>query len=199
MSNLAAEYSERIDQTRNRLMDACVEVAADKGINGLRVKEVVERSGISRQTVYNHYANKKELLNDTFLREGVRLSEASNAELAKADSLEDKFLRGLLFVYDYLPKHPLLKEIVFNNREFFSYVDFENYSPSDFGYLCLRDVFVEYPQLEGDLAELTEYWARCVFSLLTLPSERDESPEALEAYARKRLVPGLCLDQYELS
>lgn len=190
-------YPSTADVMKERLLDACVAVALDKGIALLKVKDVVEYSGVSRQSVYNHYSNKKQLLNDAFIREGLRLAEACSRELDKYPGLEDKFIQGFLYVYQNLPLNPLLKEVVQSNREFFSYVDQENYSPKAFSYLCLQSVFEAYPQLSEDLSELTEYWARGVFSLLMLPSEDTSTLELVEYYVRKRLIPGLALHTYQ--
>ncbi len=190
-------YPSPSDVMKERLLDACVAVAKDKGIALLKVKDVVEYSGVSRQSVYNHYSNKKQLLNDAFIREGLRLAESCSRELDNYSGLEDKFIQGFLYVYQNLPLNPLLKEVVQSNREFFSYVDQENYSPKAFSYLCLQSVFEAYPQLSEDLSELTEYWARGVFSLLMLPSEDTSTLELVEYYVRKRLIPGLALHTYQ--
>ncbi len=193
----AKSYPSTAEVMKDRLQDACVAVAASEGIAGISIKKVADASGASRQTFYNHYKNKTELLADAFSREGTRIAMACAQETSKYPAIEDKFLHGLMFIFQNLPLNPLLRELVDNNKEFFSYVDPDSYSLKDFGELCLNEVFEEYPSLSADIKGLTEYWSRSVLSLLMLPSEDEMSVTDVEEYARLRLIPGLHLDAYE--
>lgn len=47
---------------RQRLIDSAVELMAEKGVEGISYKEVVERSGLSRSWAYLHFSGKDELV-----------------------------------------------------------------------------------------------------------------------------------------
>jgi len=186
----------RNESMRDKIMDACLQVVAEQGIGAFKIIDVVSRSGISRQSVYNHFKNKQELLDATIVREVLVISELSALEMNKVDSLEDKFVSGLLCVYQNFPSNPLLREVINHHSDFISNVNTADFSIEDFGHLCLHTVFEQYPMLASEIKELTEYWSRSVLSLLMLPVKDGESLHDIEVYVRKRLVPGLRLENF---
>lgn len=48
--------------TARALLDAAAEVCAERGFDGTSVVEVAQRIGVSAAAVYNHYANREDLL-----------------------------------------------------------------------------------------------------------------------------------------
>jgi AcrR family transcriptional regulator len=178
----------------DKIMDACLHVIAEQGIAAFKIIDVVNHSGISRQSVYNHFRNKNELLDATIAREVLRISELSAVEMNKHSSLEDKFVAGFLCVYQNFPANPLLKEVIDNYADFISNVNARDFSVEAFGRLCLHPVFEQYPMLASDIKEITEYWSRSILSMLMLPLAQNSNLKEIEAYVRKRLLPGLRLD-----
>lgn len=57
----------RAEASRDRIMHALAEVAAEKGVAGFSVQDVADRAGVSHRTVYRHYENRDGLL-DAFAR-----------------------------------------------------------------------------------------------------------------------------------
>lgn len=185
-----------VEGMADRVMDACIQVVAEKGIAAFKIIDVVSMSGISRQSVYNHFNNKKELLEATIAREVLRITENSAFEMDKEKNLEDKFVVGLLCVYQQFPANPILREVIDNNSDFLSNVNAEGFSIEAFGHLCLHGVFEQYPMLASEIKELTEYWSRSILSLLLLPVSAGETLADVEVYVRKRLIPGLRLESF---
>lgn len=186
----------RADTMRDKIMDACLLVVAQQGIGAFKIIDVVSQSGISRQSVYNHFKNKNELLEATIAREVLKISELSAIEMNKVTSLEDKFVSGLLCVYQNFPKNPILREVINHHSDFISNINAADFSIEDFGRLCLHPVFEQYPMLASEIKELTEYWSRSILSLLMLPVSNNETLADIERYVRKRLVPGLRLETF---
>lgn len=53
--------------TRTRILDAALALAADGPVNGLRMADIAKRAGISRQALYLHFATRTDLLVATTL------------------------------------------------------------------------------------------------------------------------------------
>jgi len=100
-----------------RLLDATLEVAAVHGISRLSVGDVAKRAGLSRQTLYKHFASRDELVSRTVMREAGRMVELVIATASLHDdpvaSLEAAVLETLHLVRD----HPLLDRLVATEPE----------------------------------------------------------------------------------
>lgn len=58
------------EETRGRLLDAAVQVFADRGYEGARVTDITRAAGLSSGAIYSHYASKAELLVDAIRAHG---------------------------------------------------------------------------------------------------------------------------------
>lgn len=79
--------------TAQALLDAAAEVCAERGFDGASVVRVAERIGVSSTAVYNHYANREDLLYaaavhglERITRLSVKLMRTSNAAPALASA-----------------------------------------------------------------------------------------------------------------
>lgn len=187
-------FSPREQAMRDRIMDGCMQAIAEYGIESLKARHIIECSGVSRQTVYNHYPSHKAILQDTFAREGIRISLACADAIAQYPDVEDKFVKGMVFMYQQLPQNPVLNLIVQYHHGFLDAIGLAMMPLSEFGHLCFGEVFTENPQLADDIEEISELWARSVLSLLLFEEQERRKPAELEAYIRRRLVPGLLLN-----
>lgn len=109
-----------MEETRpvaERLLDAALEVAAMHGISRLSVGDVAKRAGLSRQTLYKHFASREELIAQTVLREAGRMVEhviaVAEAEPDPAASLQIAIVETLAAVRD----HPLLDRLLATEPE----------------------------------------------------------------------------------
>jgi AcrR family transcriptional regulator len=98
----AAEKKEdpRVRRTRELIVRAFNELAAEKGHTGLTVQEIAKRATVNRATFYAHFAEQYELfdhiISETFREElGRRLS-------SPPDLNEDNLRALLLAACDYL-------------------------------------------------------------------------------------------------
>ncbi len=71
--------------TRERLLDAAVEVFAERGVRGARVEEVTDRAGFTRGAFYSNFSGMDELVVEMIEREGsatlAQVSAAVDASL----------------------------------------------------------------------------------------------------------------------
>lgn len=97
---------------RERILDAAVETAAIYGIAKLSVRDVADRAGVSRQTLYKHFPSKQDLLVQATWRETddmvAQIVAASEAEPDVTDALEAAILATLRVARE----HPLLDRLV---------------------------------------------------------------------------------------
>jgi len=191
--NYSPKYPSQEEITRDRIMDACALGLEQYDLQGLRIKHIIELSGLSKQTVYNHFKNRDEVLLGVFAREGARLSEACANEIRSCEAIDDKFVWGLIFIYEQLPRNPVLAQIISNHHEFLLVLGLQTIPMGRFGRLCFGEVVEEYPALAGEFEEIAEFWGRSVRSLLLFGTELERRRDALEDYVRRRLLPGLHL------
>lgn len=100
-----------------RLLDAALEVAAMHGLTRLSVGDVAKRAGLSRPTLYKHFASRDELVSQMVLREAGRIVEQV---IAAAERHEDPFESlhdAIVTALQLLRGHPLLDRLLATEPE----------------------------------------------------------------------------------
>ena len=179
--------------TRHKLLDAGIACLHRYGLKKTNMRLIAEESGIVRQTVYNYFDNKYDLLSAAFQREGLLLGEATARYIERFDSVEDKFVEGFLYIHDHFPKSPILANILDPKQDFLAKTGLSSVPFSVYGELVFHDVFEQYPYLKPHIEEISELWTRNVVSFLTLPGPRKRTREELESFVRRHLLPGIGL------
>jgi len=100
------------DQVRNEILDAAVEIAAQNGITRASVGDVARRVGISRPTLYTHFASKDELVTAAIVRESVAFVDQVTAAAAKHDEPRTALHAGIVAALVSAREHPLLDRIL---------------------------------------------------------------------------------------
>ena len=100
-----------------RLLDATLEVAADHGIRRLSVGDVAKRAGLSRQTLYKHFASRDDLVSRTVLREAGRIVEQVIAAAVLHDDPVAAIEAAILETLRLVRGHPLLDRLVATEPE----------------------------------------------------------------------------------
>lgn len=94
------EADPRVKRTRKLLVQAFVELLAEKGFKSLSVQDIAERATVNRATFYAHFEDKYALMED-FIREGFR--QMLDGRLSPSDSISVNNLRLLIHtVFEYL-------------------------------------------------------------------------------------------------
>ena len=189
-------YPSRKQVTRERLLDACVLSVAEHGLRNVKMNHIIEHSGLSRPSVYKYYKNKEAILVDAFTREVIRLSQGLANEMTKHQKLEDKFVYGLMYAYEVVPKNPMVRLIIEDNTEVRKLINADTQDPNVITELGFSEVVAEYPKLKKDIYEIYRYWQRSLLPLFLVPGEEIETRKTLEKYLRQRIVPGLRLERY---
>jgi len=190
--NPVDRYPSYDEQVRQRLQDAAIACVHELGFNKVSMRHIAERSGLVRQTVYNYYSSKHDLLGEAFLREGTALAQEIADHIRGISGIEDQFVEAFLYLLEALPRNPILALMVEPGNEFLSTIRME-LPFEQFGRLVFGDLFRANPELAAQAEEISEYWSRNALSFLTFRTTERNRTE-LEMYVRRRLVPGLHLE-----
>ncbi|HEU0031215.1 MAG TPA: helix-turn-helix domain-containing protein [Kofleriaceae bacterium] len=101
--------ADRVEQ----LLDAATEVFAERGFAATRVEDIVERAGISRRTLYQHFDSVAAILSEVYER-AVRTSFATVVErlMGVTDPI-DRIYAGVAAYYEMIAEHPHAARVVF--------------------------------------------------------------------------------------
>ncbi len=100
-------------QTRERILDAAIEIIAEKGIDKLRIRDLARKVGIREGSIYNHFEGREAIVRELFETVEARLAplesvfklDSASAEAIAAIEAELRAvgLKGLfLSAKDYL-------------------------------------------------------------------------------------------------
>ncbi|MFN8036235.1 MAG: TetR/AcrR family transcriptional regulator [Acidimicrobiia bacterium] len=101
-----------VDATRERILDAVIEAASIHGIARLSVSDVAHRAGLSRPTLYKHFASKDELVSAAVQREAERFVAQVVAVTERGLPPREGVEAAVLVALQQTRRHPLLDRIV---------------------------------------------------------------------------------------
>ncbi len=84
-----AQENKQSDQTRDRLLDAAERLFAQKGYNGVSVREITKAANASLAAVNYHFRSKKELYMEVFRQRWQRQSERLRAPMLELKARDD--------------------------------------------------------------------------------------------------------------
>ncbi|KHO18729.1 TetR family transcriptional regulator [Mycolicibacterium setense] len=188
---------------RDRLLDAAEECLRTKGIRATTVSEVAEAAGVSRGWLYRHFPDKVTLLGAVIVRLNDTFWSEAHAMLEQIEGLDHQLVAGIangLRAYDD-PGAVLMK--------------LRNDEPEEFAACAGAGVQGLVPDLaefwsryivaardrgeirtDIDIAEASEWIARVVISLATVPGNTldPNDGDAVLAHVRRYVIPGLKAD-----
>ncbi len=101
---------------RDELLQAAVEVAAERGLHGLSLRECARRAGVSHAAPYRHFADKDALLLALGEQGDAWLAEAGRAAMAGIDDAQERLdAYGVAYVR-FAVEHPVHFRIMFTSE-----------------------------------------------------------------------------------
>jgi AcrR family transcriptional regulator len=188
---------------RDRLIDAAEVCLRAKGIRSTTVSEVAEVAGVSRGWLYRHFPDKVTLLGAAIVRLNDAYWSEAHAMLERFDSIDRQIAAGIVHgrgAYDD-PGTLLMKLRMEEPEEFAACAGagVQGLVPdlADFWsrYLvAARDHGEIHP--DTNIAEASEWVARVVLSLATVPGDTLDptDADALLRQVRRYVMPGLRAD-----
>ena len=190
---MQTEVPSHEDMIKNQIMDAAIICIERKGVDKTRIGDVANELGLARQTIYNYFTNKNELMNATFSRSALSLAENVRAHISQFSDIEDKFTHAILHAIDEFPKNPVLDHVITSGGQFLLDFGISRQTMQAFGEMVLVDIFDEQPFLQTQSEEICEFISRNILSFLIMPDKEPRKSKQLELFVRRRIIPGLGL------
>jgi len=188
---------------RDRLIDAAEVCLRAKGIRATTVSEVAEAAKVSRGWLYRHFPDKASLLGAAIVRLNEKYWSEAHAMLEPLEGLDRRITAGVVHgrtAYD--DPGALLMRLRLDETEEFAAcagAGVQGLVPdlADFWerYLvAARDTGEIHRDI--DIAEASEWVARVIISLVTVPGEilDPSDPAQVQTHVRRYLMPALRAD-----
>ncbi|MFC7500630.1 TetR/AcrR family transcriptional regulator, partial [Nocardioides sp. GCM10030258] len=117
VENLTASASRSPDRTRRprpreRILEAAPQVLMRTGIVGFGLVEVAKEAGVSRQTIYNHFASRDDLLSELFAQEMRSIHLPIQQAIGSETPDPENIVRLLLAELEMGRNFPLFKDLL---------------------------------------------------------------------------------------
>ncbi len=84
------------EERRHFIIDIALEILREEGAAGVNMGEVAQRAQVTRTLVYKHFANRSDLINETYRREAAKLHETIRSQIDEAIGFENR-MRAFVF------------------------------------------------------------------------------------------------------
>ena len=105
------------DEASERILAAARDQAEDFGLRRLTIRDVAQRVGLSRVTIYKYFPKRESLIEAVLLHELRRFLRDIDAAVEPYDSLEERLVEGFVFALGTLRKHRLLNRVLRSEPE----------------------------------------------------------------------------------
>ena len=99
-------------EKRDRIIDAAVDVFADKGFRAARISDIARAAGVADGTIYLYFDNKDELLITIFEEKMGELLERLHVALSVGGSATDRMRVYARFHFEQLRTYPALAQVL---------------------------------------------------------------------------------------
>ena len=102
----------RIPKTQKAILEAFVELMAEKNFEQITINEIAERANVNRGTVYLHYTDKFDLLDQCIDIHMMQLFDTC----LDSDASRMPSKAAMLRVFEYLEQHAVVYMTLMNNK-----------------------------------------------------------------------------------
>jgi AcrR family transcriptional regulator len=164
---------------REELLDAAGRLVVERGYGGMRMQDVADAVGVSRQTVYNEFGDKWALAKAIVLRENDRYLDGVDETLARHDDLYTAVAAAVTYTLETAADDPFKKAVLTGEGggDLLPLITTES-EPLLFAAHAriLRHARRRWPHLNpGELAEIIEAVVRLTVSHIVLPTDPPET------------------------
>ena len=102
------------DERRRRILDAAVEVFAERGYQGASMEEIAGRAGVVASVIYDHFTSKRNLYVELLELHGEALIERSVSRIQESEPRE-RLLRGIEAFFEFVEEDPFVWRFLFRD------------------------------------------------------------------------------------
>ena len=177
-------------EARARLIQAALACAEAKGLARTTLADIATEAGVTRPTVYNHFA----VFRAAFMEAVVRLAVGARKAMLAKDTAGERAVAAVAYFVLELPRDPCLKLTLTGEGfgEFTSRAFLEADAVAQ-ARAILAPVFELAPTSRRRGDEITEVIVRFALSLITIPGPQSRTPRQLRGFLRRRLLPAVGL------
>ncbi|MCV7232395.1 TetR/AcrR family transcriptional regulator [Mycobacterium branderi] len=187
-----ARADERATDTRSRIMDALLPLAALTGLRKLSMDEVARYAKVGRATLYKYFPGRDALIAAFVQQELARFFADVGHIVERYDDPDERLIHSFAHAYRYLRYHPALSTILrVNPQILLPYVITEASEALDLGRQFVESTVGADELPDPERAQFGEHVARAIHTLILIPSSVMglDAPDGPENYARRFLVP----------
>ncbi|WP_099022214.1 TetR/AcrR family transcriptional regulator [Mycolicibacterium palauense] len=185
-------------EARRRVVEAAIAAVERRGPRHTTLSDVASELGVTRPTIYRHFATTEELLDaaaETALGGWTARIGALTAEITDPTEL---LVEAVAYLVEALPHEPLLSLLLDTERG--RLVSRRMVLPDAIARsrIMLEHTAVDWPALgfRGQaMNDLVEYLLRMIQSMVIAPPDPPRSPESLRGYLRRWIGPVLAAAQ----
>lgn len=182
--------------TQQKILDAAFYCVQTWGIDKTSMNDIARQAGVTRPTVYAHFAAREEIIRAALLQSGHALAQRLLKRMHSFNTAEERLLESVVFAVAELPQQPYLA--LLNHTDISSYISVDALNDPQGLALCtelFQAIFLHQPLSEQDFVENMELTIRMTLSLIATegPQQRDEN--ALRGFLRRRLLPAISFPQ----
>jgi AcrR family transcriptional regulator len=100
------DLSDRGQQKREEILEAALELFAERGFHGTAVPLVAEKAGVGAGTIYRYFESKEALVNALYQREKQRMLDALLRDFPFTSSAREQFRSFFIRMAHYAKAHP---------------------------------------------------------------------------------------------
>lgn len=183
-------------EARARLIHAALRCAEVKGLRSTTVADIAHEAGVTRPTVYAHFADRHAVFHAAFLEATARLAVGARDAMLEKPTAGERAIEAVAYFVLELPRDPCLKLTLTDDGlgEFTSQAVRADAIGLAQAAAILAPMFDLAPALRRQSAEVVEVIVRFALSLLTVPGPDHRTPAQLRAFLRRRLLPAIGLE-----
>lgn len=96
--NMISKKTKQTTETKDRILQALISLMENKSYEEIKIKDILDLSGVSRRTFYRHFSNKNDLLNYYF-NQLINRYLTERKHFANTDNFENMLAESLNFWY----------------------------------------------------------------------------------------------------
>ena len=92
---------------KNAILNSALELISERGVHNTPMSKVAKNANVAVGTIYHHFENKNEILNELYLQIKKEFGECTRKALDKSETPKEAFAEIFKAVYSYYANNPL--------------------------------------------------------------------------------------------